>query len=569
MPVHENADATETTEESVDIPHELADETHLLNLCGIAEEQYAAEELSAARQAHREWMRNHGQGDPVAAGALRLRDMNGATVKARALLCYAAAKVRDEGRDGRENVPTQDSLGGDPGEGKKGKRAKRKAKGPKKSKRSTAWLRHIGATVAAFRAGFGPDDDRLLEMLRQGAFARRDEEVGATPEYGFCLLDDPTRPIADLAALPTLGADPEYLVIGLRKDEKKGCPTHRFRYEAERQATEEARAEGKENAASARIKEITSAKVTAWYRAATPQTAVVPVVYHRPSFTFLVCSRTDVSVDQAVSLIQRTIGSLTRTPGALDAVDWAGLSRTDVRSEETETAGGPDLSADLLLWLVGRQLGGTGVLQLDEADAAAIGVTSPRLEWWLDDVAELSRDTADEKKLRIRLAGAPAEGGSLAGALADGASFRSVNLSLRIDEQTWTVTLSGGRAYGWELPALTKPDGTPAGLDSAIDERLRLWRRGQDLLDRLVAAFVAERRDRSSWRQRVTAIRAALGIEIVRRWAFDPVSKNGLLFAHMLPGEQGTLGGVKVDDEREETPRTSRGRAGRNRAAEA
>ena len=540
------------------LPHEVANETHRRNLCDIAERECTAEQLTAARQQHRAWMLEHAQGDPLQAAALRLGEMNGATVKQRALVVHAAAAVLDEGRQGREDVPTADGLGGDPGEGKKGRKGKRKAQGPKKSKRSTAWLRHLGATVARYRASAVLDDARLLELLREGAFRRRPEEIMALPEYGFCPITDPSIGTAEMSALPAIGADPEWVVWGWRRDAKTGCPTHRFRFEAEREATTEALAEGKANASGARIKELMEERVTGWYRTATPQTTVWPVTYHRPTHTFHVHGASGKDLEACVGRIQATIGSLVHVPTVVEAAPSDGLARTDVRSQDVAGDGAANLGVDLLLWLVGRQLGGTGVMTL--ADGR-------RLEWWLDDAVELARSTSDDKKLRVKLAGAPAEGGSLAAALADGATIQGARITLKLDEDKWSVNVTSGAGRAWKLPTLTKPDGTPAGLDAAVDERLRLWMRGRALLDGLMEAYLVERVDRGTWRQRVSALRAQLGLEMVKRWAFDPKTGVGFLFSHMLPGEQGTLAGVQVQDERPTPPPAPRGRKGRSAAA--
>lgn len=486
------------------LPPEVENETRLRNLCDIAEREHTREQLQAARQQHREWMRNHGAGDPMEAAALRLQEMDAAghgnTVKARALVLHAAASIRDEGREGRDEVPSQDRPGGDPGPKAKGKRAARAKREPK-SKRSTAWLRHLGNRVASYRASFGVDDTRLLEMLRAGAFRATPSQIRSEPVWGLIRIDEPTADIRDLAALPALGSDPEYVVFGLRRDAKTGCPTHRFRFDAEATATQDARAAGQAEAHKAAIRERIDALVSDWYATATPQTTIWPIVYHRPSFTFHVMASVAEAHEEAASLISRTVGGLTRAGSALQAVEVEDLVATELRHQGGQGSGDADLGADLLLWLVGRQLGGTGVLTVGDS----------KLEWWLDESCALDRKTVEgEKPLRVRLGGAPAEGGSLATALADGAVLRSARLTLRTDEQDWTCTVSGGVAEAWDLPTLTRPDGTAAGLDAAVDERLRLWERGRALFGALVDAFLRERLDRGTWRQRVSAVQRSV-----------------------------------------------------------
>jgi hypothetical protein len=540
-----------TADTDTDLPPALSTDARIENYVGIAEEKYTAEQLSNAREVHRAWMIEHGVGDSMRAAGIRYGEMvsAGAKVHELALMVHAAVKTRDLARVDRDSVPTLDRPGGDPGETKKGKRA---PKGPPKNRRSTAWVKRLGSSVVAFRVGFGVGDERLLELLHAGSFARRPEEIrDAVPVFGFCPIDDPASSTIELAAVPSLGSDPEYVVWGLRRDHKAGCPTHRFRFEAERDATVEARGKGKEQATTAQIKDGIEARVAEWYRAATPQTTVFPVVYHRPSFTFAVHTDNATAVEEAAKLLRATLGQVDRVHAAVvDAEQDAELPRTDLRSADGHAEGAASFSADLLLWLVGRQLGGTSGVDLDAG----------RVEWHLESDAKLERPTADGKPIRISLGGAPAEGGSLAAALADGASFTAARITLRLPEkeQEWSATVKAGEARAWRLPTTTKPDGTAEGLDSAIDERLRLWRRGEALFGDLVRAFLSERQDPKTWRQRVTAIRQQLGIALVQAYAFNAETGQGFLFAHMLPGEQGTLAGLKVEDQREKPKRAKR-----------
>ena len=549
-------EAEDTVQETAAVEQEISKKLNALG--DMAAKNCTAEVLAMARQEMREWMRNHGVGRPLEAMTIRLKEMGPATVNARGLIVYAARELLDEGRANRGDVPTMDAPAGDVGgKGKKGKRAKgaKSATGPKKNKRSVAWVAKLGANAVGFRASFAPAEERLLEMIQAGSFARRPEEIMSSPEYGFCPIDDPSIGTSELSALPSIGSDPEWVVWGLRRDAKTGCPTHRFRYEAEHEATAEALAKGYANASGAAIKERVDAKVSAWYRTATPQTTVIPLAWHRPTWTLYVFSDNAEAVSAAQMRAAKTLGALNRVPTRIElipATDIDKCNRTSIRSEETETTGPADLPADLLLWLVGRQLGGTGVIQLGDGT---------RIEWWADDAVECERSGADEKKLRVKLGGAPAEGGSLAAALADGAVLRSARIAIRVDEQTWKVTLGSGAPKSWKLPVLGKPDGTPAGLDSVVDERLRLWQRGERYLLALLEVAIGDRLDRSAWRQRVGTLRQLLGVEIVKRWGFDPATKQGVLFAHMLQGaggEQTTLGSVVVEDKRAKKSRAEK-----------
>lgn len=533
--------------------------TKLLALSDIAERECSAQQLEAARQEMREWMREHGVGKPLEALAIRLREPGPSTVTKRGLVVHAAKAILEEGTADRGSVPTQDAPSGDTGSRGKGKKVKgaAKATGPKKSKRSTSWVGRLGTTVTCYRTKFGVDDSRLLEMLVAGAFDRTPETVMSEPVYGFCPIDDPSLGTGNLTALPTIGSDPEYVVWGLRRDAKTGCPTHRFRYEAEREATGEALAAGKTNASGGRIKELTDAKVTAWYRTATPQTTVFPLTWHRPTWTLQVHTDNAEAVQRAAAIVGRTLGAIERVPGRLEqatADDLAKISRTDIRRSDPEQPGSADLGVEALLWLVGRQMGGTGVVTLEGG---------ARLEWWLDEAIELIRSTADEKKLLVKLGGAPAEGGSLATALADGAVMRSARFGLRLDgDRTWKVTLSGVAAKSWKLPTLTKPDGTPAGLDAAVDERLRLWAQGSKLLDTLLTDFLGDRFDRGSWRQRMSSVQRLVIKDLDgTRAKFIASTGQVAMFAEQVAEH--------VEGQNAEKPKGkgSRGRAARDAAA--
>jgi hypothetical protein len=87
------------------------------------------------------------------------------------------------------------------------------------------------------------------------------------------------------------------------------------------------------------------------------------------------------------------------------------------------------------------------------------------------------------------------------------------------------------------------------------------------LLDVLLTAALGDRFDKGTWRQRMTALRGQLGLEMVKRWGFDSASGQGFLFAHMLPGQQTTLASVVVRDERaEDADDAPKSRGGKARA---
>jgi len=516
----ENGNLLAAAPDTIGLPAEIADATRRRNLTDIAEREHTAEQLTAARLAHREWMRSHGVGDAMQAAALRLQNMNGATVKQRALVLHAAVAVFDEARSDRDQVPTLDNPSGDPGEGagRKGRKGKgKKGQGPAKSKRSTSFVKRIGTSVVSYRVAVSVPDATLLEVLRAGGFRRRPEEITTEIAWGWCPIDDPASSTAEIGSLPTIGSDPEFVVFGLRRDAKTGCPTHRFRYESEREATLEASAAGKTNASSQRIKELTEIRVSNWYRSATPQTTVIPVSWHRPTSTLHVHSTNAEALTQA-ALLASPLGAMERVPGNLDGMP-GDLHRTDLRSSDGAATGDANAGADLLLWLTGKAIAGVAKLQLPHDTLPSDPKADGTLEWWLDDAVEMERRGADEKPLRVKLSGAPGEGGSLAAALADGAVLRSARVVLVFQDKRWSVNLGlGGVVTGWKLPVLTKPDGTPAGLDAAIDERLRLWRDGDALLVQLVAAFRAERVVKGLWRQRTGAIQREIikGIDHIR-----------------------------------------------------
>jgi hypothetical protein len=444
----------------------------------------------------------------------------GNTLDARALIIYAAATIQDEGRLNRGDVPTMDAPAGDVGtKGKgrrKGQRGAKSSTGPKKSKRATGFVKRIGTSGVGFKASFGPDDERLLEMLRKGGFKHRAEEIKKDPAWGFCPLDDATGTTAELASLPTIGSDPDFVVFGLRRDAKTGCPTFRFRSDAERQATQEALAEGKQNATGARIKEITDNLVDRWYATATPQTQTIPCAWQRSAMTLWVFSDNADAQTRAVELAGATLGRLDRRPGLLDGLP-TDLHKTNLRSTDGAENGTADPAADLLLWLVGKDMAGLGKLTISRGALDCDPKAEGELEFWLEDEITLTRPGGELKKLTVTLRGAAAEGGSLATALADGATIGSARITLKFGEVRWSLTLGAGASVkAWKLQCETKPDGTPAGLDAAIDERLRLWRRGSDLLDVLVTAYRALRIDKGNWHQLVRSnVQAQIATRLV------------------------------------------------------
>lgn len=534
---------------------ETLDEAQIENYLMIAERELTAEMLAGARVALRERMRDLGMGDPMdAMGRILLETM---TVKQRAGWVHAAVTIRDDARNERALSTPELRTGKGKGKGKKPKT------GPKKSKRSTGWVRALGANVSRFRAGFGVDTDRLLTMLTAGGFNRQPHEIMSDPVYGFCLLTDPSGSTTGLSALPDLGVDTDWVVFGLRIEAKKGCPTHHFRYLAEAEATREAEVAGQKNASGVRIKELTDARVTAWYRTATPHTSVVPCSWHRPSWTLYVHSSDARAVAQAVKLCAATVGGLEPVAGPLSDVQRDGLTRTDLRASGGGEAGTPELGRDLLVWLAQRTLAGTGVIQGED--------DGPRIEFWIDESVRLQREGGDSKKLGVRLAGAPMEGAALPTALAEGAQLEEVRLAIRVDERTWKLTVgTSGNPSAWRLPSVVKPDGTPEGLDAAVDERIRLHERGLQLYGGLVEAFLGQRRDRGTWRQTVSAMQRGIrnGIEegLVR---FIAATGQVALFADRVEMSDEEIEREVARAEAPTKPKGSRGRKARDAAGAA
>ena len=527
-------------------------------LADLAEKECSPETLALARQEFREWMRIKGVGKPMEALAARLKELGPATERSRGLVAHAALALLDEGRADRAEVPTQDAPNG-VGDGKgKGKRAK-KAPKPPKSKRSTSFVKKLGVNVAVYKLAFAPDDVVLLKMLREGGYDTADVVLRESPAYGFCPIDDLAGTTKDLEAVPTIGADPEFRVWALKVAHKKGCPTHAFRAQAERQALTEC--SGAEPSKK-RIAEIVDDLRSRWCATATPHLDLVPVTYHRPSMTFAIHGGNAEAKNAALNRL-RKLGGLERVDDTVTAhrqeARRLNLGRTALRAQDAQGVGEADLGADALLWLVGRNLGGTA--------AATVGKGGEhRLEWWLDSAIGLERPTADEKRLTVRLGGAPAEGGSLAGALGDGASIQSLQLGLRLDgseEQVWKVSLSrtdtGLEVGAWKHPTRCKPDGTPAGLDAAIDDRLRTWLQGLGLLEEVLGLFVRERLDVSGWRQRAHALqRLVLGGIDDARAKFIAATGQVALFAEQLAEH---VEGANAEPKRK--PGESRGRAAR------
>lgn len=488
----EKAEQLERAEREESLPPELTNETWLQNYIDIANRDCEGPERTEARLKHREWMRENGVGDSMVAASRRL--VSGLKTKGRALIIEAAVHIRDEGREGKHEVSTAD--GGSvaaqaTGKGKK-RRGGGKPKGPPKSRRSHAFYKRLGSSAVMLKVPAGLDVQRLLDLLHQGAFDHEPVDVTATPVYGWCRLDEPMESVKEIESLPTLGSDPRFVVFGLRCDVKKGCPTKRFRAEAEREETAAAKREGKEQASGKAFKEATDSKVNRWYASATPTTTVVPVVYHRDELCFSVHSSNAADVSAAITLIGNTVGQVDRLASPLDAAPKE-LNRTSLRNQDLAATGEPDLGSDFLLWLSSWGFAGKGEITLEDGT----------LGFWLDDSIDLERTTTTGGKQKVKLTGAPCEGSPLAASLMEGGAFKAARLTMKWSERQWSMDIAGGRDSRWRLPTEVKPDGTPAGLDAAIDERLRTWLQGRGLLDALVERFLTQRLDKGSWNQRL------------------------------------------------------------------
>jgi hypothetical protein len=507
--------------------------------CDIAldAEHCSHEDRAKALHEHREWMLVNGIGDAIVARDRRV--LSGMKVKEIALICWAAREIRDGARATRDEAPTQDRAPREnPPAAASGKPGKA-PKPPKPPKVSAGWLKAIGTTGVSFliappagtvaEEAEGIDEAEVLAMLQKHAFNRKAEEIKEEPAWGFCDVRDAFE--VDFGSVPVFGDE---VVIGLRRDLKK-APRTTLRAQATRQATAEAKLEGRAHPTKPRISEIFEDLLARELRQATPQSSVTPITFDGFR-TFTVWTTSEKAAVAASNFLGR-LGTVTRVDTAEQATTplrERNPAATDIRKLDGVGEGAADLGADFLLWLLGRAESGTGAMRIESP-----GFLSDRLEWWLENDAVLERETPDTKALRVKLAGAPTEGGSLSAALADGATLQSGRFGLQIDEKKFYVTFDGLNARAFGLPATCTPDGTEESLDAAVCERLALRQQADLLVAELRRAFVAERL--ASWNQRVQAVRRQLGTEIAKRWGFDPKTGQGLLFSHVFGGEQASL----------------------------
>lgn len=537
---------TSVDDDSGDILADLRDPARVANYIDIAEREIPAADLAQDVRWMREWMRENGVGDPMVAASRRI--VSGMTVVERAALVRAAVQIREEGRDELAKAPTIDSIGGDvrPDAAKKGRRkGGGKKKGPQ-GKRAVRWLGQLGRTVSQLRLHFGPANERLLQAFTEGWFTWDPEKIRRDPVYGWCDLSRPmdTEPPG---AVPTIGGDPEYVVWGLRCDSKApGCPSKRFQFEADSEAMREALDKGYTAPVPARVKELFEAKRSAWYATAIPTTTVIPVSLHRPSFVITVHTGDAKAVNAATALLAKTFGEVIRVESAVKRAPTKGLAPISLRHPDLLADGEVNLASDFLVWLLCRQPEAlttdvTGDIESQRARRTVKLDDLTAVEWWPEDGVELVRGAkGDEKRITVKVGGAPEEGAVLSAALASGAVPRRAVLTIQHTDRRWRVTIDAGEGNAWRLPVECKiGKGSPEELDACVDERLRLLAEGQRFLTAMMEAFLTAR---PGFGQLGQQYRRAIRADLDRQLS---------LFTGLVPrGGQVTLGDVVVSTEK-------------------
>jgi len=538
------------------LPADVLSAQQLANYRDIAAKEWTAGQRAQTRTVLRELIRDTKATDPLEAASARLKDLEEAegsvTVRERALWYGAALDIQSEGREGREEVATQDRPAADPtkkGKGRKGKKKDGKAR-HRPAKASASWVKALGKDVLVLDVRGSEtafDEHALLEQLRAGA-GPIGPHLGKAPRSGWCQIRD----LLDVTfpELPRVLPESDVLLFGFRLDEKKGLPTARLRAEAKATARARASSDGLVAPTKEEVDAVYDELAERWYAGATPTSTVVPVTVHLDEFRVLVHTKSAKLRDMVRAALGGTKAS--ERPALWTELERRDLAATDLRRENgIAESGKADLGRDLLLWICARTAGGTGVLDLGDG-------SGERLEFWIDDRVKLIRQVPDEKTLKVELGRAPTEGGSLFAALADGAQPTSMRITLRAKEREFHATIEGGQAVALGLPCLVKPS-TEAEITDALVERLLLYAEADELVMRLTEAFLADRA--SGWGQRMNGLRRALGIEIAQRYAWDEATKQGFLFAHMLPGAQTTIAEALGTATTQARGRASRGRA--------
>ena len=431
---------------------------------------------------------------------------------------------------------------------------------PRWSKKASKWIKSIGKKTIIGDLASIPRDAVLAFAC--GRF-RAPTVTAWEKQAGFCLLDDPLEERDGAYVEDRLKAGAIW-TVGWRMD-KRHVPTKRIEQEvlkAERQWLRENKAD---KVPAGVRSELTDRIKSAVLRATTPETTILPITIDPTSMTLIVHgSMSDKEQDALVKAL-RVAGFQFEHHGAEDVVDdelYGALleaNPSDLRCPQPPPTGvsapraGREeslpawLHKEFLLWLWFRASSDNGCARFvhdqERPDTAWI-------EWWLDGTIQLEspeqhRDGDEAKPVTVTIAGSePENAGAGLAALAEGYVPRSLRIGIKLpapaaqdgsggetsrETREYHATLEGWEAGSVGLPSCVTVESAD-DIEAAIFERLQLFGEARTALDWLWRTFCERRVDDTRWPIVHSQMREWLGLELVRRFAVDETTGQGLLF---------------------------------------
>lgn len=451
----------------------------------------------------------------------------------------AAERIQASVDADKGDEPTQDAPAADPAKAKKPKRAKN----GKNLKADTTWIKKIGTNGGRWNVEPVNETalwaaDRYAEIV---SGYRAQPHVRDVPVYQFGRLPGLDEgSVTGYNVGPVLDGkdDGPLVVLALVEHSKKGFPKNAIRERAIRE-----HATGPIPMSAAEMEQHLTDE---WYAHAVTEVVYHPIVW-APKLGEILVSATGkaaqgfVSCSQAVPVwkqVQATPVPVPELP-TTDLVHVGANPDDDKPTLLNAFAFGCDARL-WFLWLCQVRGNGTWWEQTGTIREEGWNV-------WIDDEAEITiKKTGQERKI-VTVKNAAADHGALIAALAEGGVITKLRIGLQstlfggdgTDKSTknrrpkkyYHLTLSssiwGGTKKSIGLPCTMK---ARDGVMAAVLERLTLLRELDKVEARLTSRF--EECRVGEWDRVVSRLREWIGIEVVRRWKYDPKSGQGFLFDH-------------------------------------
>ena len=431
---------------------------------------------------------------------------------------------------------------------------------PRWSKKASKWIKSIGKKTIIGDLTTIPRDP----VLAFAASRFRAPSVTAwEKQAGFCLLDDPLEEGDGAYTEERLKAGAIW-TVGWRMD-KRHVPTKRIEQEvlkAERQWLRE----NKAYKVPTRVRaELADRIKSAVLRATTPEATILPITIDPTSMSLIVHGSMSGKEQDEIVKALRTAGFQFERHGAEDVVSdelYGALleaNPSDLRCDRpppTGVSAARDdreepfqawLHKEFLLWLWFR-------CESDKGTARFVHDQEHRetawIEWWMDgtiqfESPESTHDGDEAKPITVTIAGSePENAGAGLAALAEGYVPRSLRIGIKLpappaqdggggevsrETREYHATLEGWEAGSIGLPNCVTVESAD-DVEAAIFERLQLFGEVRTALDRLWRTFCERRVDDTRWPIVHSQMREWLGLELVRRFAVDETTGQGLLF---------------------------------------